>query len=128
MNYTFRIKEVAINKDGTNIWFYPEICTYKTVTTGMLWWKETKRIEIWKNIFKPKGGDYHHFTEKEAEEKYYYWDLKNIIIAFRTIEEAKEWVKTYDEKLTKEREEYKEAEYRYIASIVDTKKYHTISE
>ncbi len=115
----FRIKELALNKDGTNIWFYPQILIINRINKGMLWWKKEVVSERYSNFFKQKdysfcnsGYTYCRFKEDEHEK------VKNIV-AFRDKSDAEIFIKDFFEVMKKYYEEKNETEYKEIGALYE---------
>jgi hypothetical protein len=115
----FIIRETAINTDGTNIWFYPQVLIKR---------KETKADWFWKLIGKKiTTEEYHNFydkgdyiailSKKEADELSY--NEKQKIIGFRAKEEAEHWLIEHISKIRKENAQKNEKLYKYLGGVSD---------
>ena len=116
----FRIKEVALKKDGTDIWFYPEICVLNTKTKGMLWWKTSETIEEWETFFKsPKSKKPIHYSKTHRNGMFF--SESEHVIGFRTIIEAEAWIEDYKEKELIEARALSTKWMKYVASTIEAR-------
>ncbi len=92
----YRIREISIDEDKTNVWFYPEICI--TWTDKRMFCKN-KELEEWANLYGDPNTQnlfksVHPFvtSQMDNEDKLKY---KERIIAFRNLQNAREWFDNY---------------------------------
>ena len=119
MSDKYRIRELALNKDGSNVWFYPQLKKEKTVTKGFFWWKKTEQVVEWQNFYLDNGKAV-PFSKKHLEESTFshYVKVTETVVAFRNFCEAAEWVKKIINKEKEENERFSEQYYKYIGSSI----------
>lgn len=105
----FRVKEVALNKDGTDIWFYPEVLVKREKTKGKFWWKSVIEEQEWERYYYHNSNrSYVLYSEKEASDLT--MSQKEEVVAFRTLDEASIWhinhIKEFREKNKQENEKW----------------------
>ncbi len=116
MKAQYRVKEVAVNKDGTNIWYYPEISFPEAKKKGILWWEKEIIVEYWERFFYMDDAVIHLSDWAEKNTAYQY--LKKEIVGFRSLEQAQSWLKNWKTKFEDECKQTHEAYYKKIASYV----------
>ena len=112
----FRVKEFAINTDGTNIWFYPQVLVTKKETKGMWFWKKESTNEEYHSFY--DKGDYVAIKSKsEADEMSS--KEQETIVGFRTKHEAESWLITHVRKIRKDSASKNEKAYKYLGGVSD---------
>lgn len=115
----FRIKEIAINNDGTNIWFYPQILI--SIKRRFQWfWKLLGKptvIEEYYNFFDKGKYIADMVSKKKCEDLPY--SQKEKIIAFRNKEEAELWLIEVISRIRKQNSDSNEKYYKYLGGITD---------
>lgn len=116
----FRVKEVALNEDGTDIWFYPELLVVDKKVSGYLWWKKLIDEE-WQRFYNlTRYKMPFTFSKKEADN--FCLEDKKTIIAFRTLEEANAWYTKHVTDLRNDVKKRNEELYKFVGGQVDTDK------
>jgi hypothetical protein len=100
----YRVKEVFLNKDGSNIWFYPQVGYSGTESKGMWWWKTTKEVIVWENYYEVKGkiSSYEENLQKTNLSRWL--ELQDTVVAFRNIDDASKWINSRIEEDKKDSE------------------------
>ncbi len=121
----YRIKEIPFNKDGTNVWFYPQEIEIYKITTGFWWFKKEKLVEEI-NVFIETEEDLKTMSQKDFEEKF--WRGANKATAFKTKQEAEAHISLYRELWRKKGKEHLESSYNRAGAqqITEGTKFHDI--
>ena len=120
----FRVKEVAINNDGTDIWFYPELLVNNKKVIGHLWWKKLVETEEWERFYTLKRfKDTFTFSNKEVEE--FSFEDKKTIIAFRSLEEANVWYTKHVTDIRNNAQKRNEELYKFVGGQINNDKVKT---
>jgi len=128
----FRIKEVALRADGTDIWFYPQMKITKKLKKGFLWAKKEVEIITWEVFYleaKTKNVHFESSIDKYFTDRKIGFDPNYDIVAFRNLLETQEWIKKYDIFLEQEAlkfKELREKHYKNIGGQIDTDKIYEV--
>lgn len=112
----YRVKETAINSDGTNVWFYPQALVFNSKSVGFWFWKKEIKTEEYHNYY-----DMDKFIYlKSPNDKSNYPFGKGEIVAFRTLENASFWLTEQVRKSREYGEKQNEKLYKNIGGVVTT--------
>ena len=122
----FRIKEVVINKDGTNVWFYPQYLYVKIKEKGILLWKKKVITERWCNFYVSNNyGLYDtHFGICYNDNDDY--ENRDKIAGFRNKEGANEVIKVFSEAQDKYSKKWRETYQKSLGSYISDEKHFKV--
>jgi hypothetical protein len=119
----FRIKEVALKVDGTDIWYYPQKCIKNITFKGFWPFRRVVDVEEWQCFFE-KDKKIKNVSDEQIRDMWVI-ESKNIV-AFRDISEAEKWIQNYKEFVADEQKEFRDQRYRQLGAVTDQKKFHPI--
>jgi hypothetical protein len=104
----FRLVELTTNSDKKR--YKPQVLLYtNNVTTGMLWWKETKVVEDWCSFY----------AEPDNTFMFRYFDLSRAELIFDSIEEAKNAIEKFKVDMKALYERSDDNTYKNQTKIID---------
>jgi len=129
MNDKYRVRELALNKDGSNVWFYPQVKKEKNVTKGHFWWKKTEKVVEWNNFYLDSETP-RPFNENDLEHNSFvsYFKVTENVIAFRNFCDAVEFVKKICKKEESEAKKNSEKLDKYVGSKISLTDHETIKK
>lgn len=128
MEKEYRVREVALRKDGKETWYYPEALIETKSKKGMLWWKKEVVNQEWKPFYTTnRSSDGEPFSFEE------YWDERRNAwrddpkpICFDTLRASEEWIAKRVERLKLKEENLKQSYLKELGSFATEAKTHKV--